>query len=83
MSCRATELLENETGHAIPIANATSWNNTYVMLKTSENTGLLQQLTEEIESAVRFRDKNLLTLKELCNLLEPIASARDRLQVSH
>jgi len=86
MSCRATELLERETGHGIPLANATRWNSTYVMLKAllkaSENNGLLLRLAEEIGSDVHFSEKDLLTLKELCNLLEPIASATDRLEVS-
>ena len=86
MSCNTTELLEKETGHNIPMANATRWSSMYQVIKAltdteQEHNGILTRLAETTGSPIRFIAKELLTLKELCDLLEHLANATTRLQV--
>jgi hypothetical protein len=87
MSCGGTELLEQETGHNIPIANATRWSSTYIMLNAivkteTDKKGVLDRVAEKVGSSVRLTEKDMLTIKELCTLLEPIATLTTRLQVN-
>lgn len=88
MSCNATELLEKETGHNIPMANATRWSSMYQMIKAvtdteQEHNGILTRLAETTGSSIRINAKEIATLKELCGLLEPLANATTRLQVPY
>ena len=84
-SCKATELLENEAGRQISVANATRWNSTLTMIEAiikveSEHNGVLTRAAEAVGSAVRFTAKDLAILKELQTLLQPFEKATIKLE---
>jgi len=69
MSCNATELLEKETGHNIPIANATRWSSMYQMIKAltdteQEHNGILTRLAETTGSPIRFKRRHCVTARQ-------------------